>query len=192
MLPIIACSVISLAIIIERSLVLRRRVVMPEGLVADIDRALDRGSLSPDRIALLRRSSPLGRVLAAGLASVQSHPARISDAFEEAGRHVVHEFERYLNALGTIAATTPLLGLLGTVIGMIKVFAAITVAGVGDPQILAGGISEALITTAAGLSVGIPSLMFQRYFRGHVRELSVEIEQHALRLLEILQTRNVN
>ncbi len=192
MLPIVACSVISLAIIIERSLALRRRVVMPEGLVADIDRALDRGNLSPDRIALLRRSSPLGRVLAAGLASVQSHPARMSEAFEEAGRHVVHEFERYLNALGTIAATTPLLGLLGTVIGMIKVFAAITVAGVGDPQILAGGISEALITTAAGLSVGIPSLMFQRYFRGQVRELSVEIEQHALRLLEILQTRNVN
>ncbi|MBT3706774.1 MAG: MotA/TolQ/ExbB proton channel family protein, partial [Proteobacteria bacterium] len=170
MLPIVACSVISLAIIIERSLALRRRVVMPEGLVADIDRALGRGSVTPDRIALLRRSSPLGRVLAAGLASVQSHPARISDAFEEAGRHVVHEFERYLNALGTIAATTPLLGLLGTVIGMIKVFAAITVAGVGDPQILAGGISEALITTAAGLSVGIPSLMFQRYFRGQVQE----------------------
>ena len=107
MLPIVACSVISLAIIIERSLVLRRRVVMPEGLVADIDRALGRGSLTPDRIALLRRSSPLGRVLAAGLASVQSHPGRISEAFEEAGRHVVHDLERYLNALGTIAATTP-------------------------------------------------------------------------------------
>ena len=100
----------------------------------------------------------------------------------------MHELERYLNALGTIAATTPLLGLLGTVIGMIKVFSAITAVGVGDPQVLAGGISEALITTAAGLSVGIPSLMFHRYFLGKVNELTVAMEQDALRFMEVLQS----
>ncbi len=114
-------------------------------------------------------------------------PADIRRSIEEAGRHVVHELEKYLNALGTIAAITPLLGLLGTVIGMIKVFAAITAVGVGNPQILAGGISEALITTAAGLSVGIPSLMFHRYFKGKINELTVDMEQHALRLLNLMQ-----
>ncbi len=110
----------------------------------------------------------------------------MKEALEEAGRHVVHDLERYLNTLGTIAAITPLLGLLGTVIGMIKVFSAITAFGVGDPVVLAGGISEALITTAAGLSVGIPSLMFYRYFRGRVNELTVSMEQEALRLVDII------
>ena len=176
MLPILACSVFSLAIIIERSLALRRSVVTPAGLSADIDRAIAQGRLDVDRIATLRRGSALGHVLAAGLATAQSDPTRVQEAVEEAGRHVVHGLERYLNALGTIAATTPLLGLLGTVIGMIKVFAAITTSGVGNPQVLAGGIHEALITTAAGLSIGIPSLMFHRYFRGRINELTVEIE----------------
>ena len=189
MLPILVCSVLSLAIILERSLALRRTVVTPSGLAADVERALIQGRLDADRIAELRRGSALGRVLAAGLACAQNDPLRVREAVEESGRHVVHGLERYLNALGTIAATTPLLGLLGTVIGMIKVFAAITTAGVGDPQILAGGIYEALITTAAGLSVGIPSLMFHRYFRGRINELTVEIEQQALRLLEVLRGR---
>jgi|TARA_B100000315_G_scaffold161516_1_gene149995 biopolymer transport protein ExbB len=191
MLPILACSVISLAIIIERSLALRRSVVTPAGLSADIDRAITQGRLDVDRIAALRRGSALGHVLAAGLATAQSDPGRVQEAVEDAGRHVIHGLERYLNALGTIAATTPLLGLLGTVIGMIKVFAAITTSGVGDPQVLAGGIYEALITTAAGLSIGIPSLMFHRYFRGRINELTVEIEQQALRLLDLLRQRNL-
>ena len=191
MLPILACSVISLAIIIERSLALRRSVVTPAGLSADIDRAIAQGQLDVDRIASLRRGSALGQVLAAGLATAQSDPGRVQEAVEDAGRHAVHGLERYLNALSTIAATTPLLGLLGTVIGMIKVFAAITTSGVGDPQVLAGGIYEALITTAAGLSIGIPSLMFHRYFRGRINELTVEIEQQALRLLDLLRQRNL-
>lgn len=191
MLPILACSVISLAIIIERSLALRRSVVTPAGLSADIDRAIAQGQLDVDRIASLRRGSALGQVLAAGLATAQSDPGRVQEAVEDAGRHVIHGLERYLNALSTIAATTPLLGLLGTVIGMIKVFAAITTSGVGDPQVLAGGIYEALITTAAGLSIGIPSLMFHRYFRGRINELTVEIEQQALRLLDLLRQRNL-
>jgi len=192
MLPIVTCSIISLAIILERFAALQASRVLPKGLVSDIDRLLAQGRMDPDRIALVRRSSPLGRVLAAGLSQASSHPERIEEAMEEAGRHVVHGFERYLNALGTIAATTPLLGLLGTVIGMIKVFAAITSLGVGDPQVLAGGIYEALITTAAGLSVGIPSLMFHRYFRGRISELAHEIERHALRLLEILRARHAS
>lgn len=191
MLPILACSVISLAIIIERSLALRRSVVTPAGLSADIDRAIAQGQLDVDRIASLRRGSALGQVLAAGLATAQSDPGRVQEAVEDAGRHVIHGLERYLNALSTIAATTPLLGLLGTVIGMIKVFAAITTSGVGDPQVLAGGIYEALITTAAGLSIGIPSLMFHRYFRGRINELTVEIEQQAFRLLDLLRQRNL-
>ena len=134
----------------------------------------------------LRESSPLGRILAAGIVNSQHGREIMKDAIEESGRHVVHELERYLNSLGTIAAITPLLGLLGTVIGMIKVFAAITAFGVGDPTVLAGGISEALITTAAGLSVGIPALMFYRYFRGRVNALTVNMEQEAIRLVEVL------
>ena len=129
---------------------------------------------------------PLGRILAAGLSN--SHHGReiMKDAIEESGRHVVHELEKYLNSLGTIAAITPLLGLLGTVIGMIKVFSAITAFGVGDPTVLAGGISEALITTAAGLSIGIPAMMFYRYFKGRVYSLTVDMEQEAIRLVEVL------
>jgi biopolymer transport protein ExbB len=144
--------------------------------------------LTNEQIDSVRETSALGQILAAGLSRQTQQAFLVKDAIEEAGGHVVHELERYLNALGTIAATTPLLGLLGTVIGMIKVFSAITAVGVGDPQVLAGGISEALITTAAGLSVGIPSLMFHRYFLGKVNELTVAMEQDALRFMEVLQS----
>jgi biopolymer transport protein ExbB len=111
----------------------------------------------------------------------------MKESIREVGQHVVHQLERYLNTLGTIASITPLLGLLGTVIGMIKVFAVITAEGVGDPAVLASGISEALITTAAGLSVAIPSLMFYRYFRGRVDGLVVSMEQESLKMIEALQ-----
>jgi biopolymer transport protein ExbB len=110
----------------------------------------------------------------------------MKEAIEDTGRHVVHELERYINTLGTIAAISPLLGLLGTVIGMIKVFSAITTAGVGNPSALAGGISEALITTAAGITVAIPTLMFYRYFRGKIAMLVIRMEQQALRMVEVL------
>ncbi len=116
----------------------------------------------------------------------------MKEGIEDVGRHVVHELERYLNSLGTIASITPLLGLLGTVIGMIKVFSVITTQGVGDPGVLAGGISEALITTAAGLTVAIPTLMFYRYFRGRVDELVVTMEQEALKMVEALHDQSVN
>lgn len=183
---IIVCSVVSVAIVIERFWTLKKSAVTPFGLMDKVEKLLDEEELDPSRVAEIRRSSPLGRILAAGMVNIDQHRVVMKEAIEEAGRHVIHELERYLNALGTIAVITPLLGLLGTVIGMIDVFAAITTAGVGNPTVLAGGISQALITTAAGLTVGIPSLMFHRYFRGKVEELAVDMEQEALRFLEFV------
>ena len=188
MWPIVVCSVLALAIIVERCWSLRRSVVAPRDLMSQIQGMTLGDRLTNEQIDAVRETSALGQILAAGLSRQTQQAFLIKDAIEEAGGHVVHELERYLNALGTIAATTPLLGLLGTVIGMIKVFSAITAVGVGDPQVLAGGISEALITTAAGLSVGIPSLMFHRYFLGKVNELTVAMEQDALRFMEVLQS----
>ena len=150
---------------------------------------IERREIDPARVRAIRESSPLGRILATGLAN--SHHGRdiMKDAIEETGRHVVHELERYLNSLGTIAAITPLLGLLGTVIGMIKVFSAITAFGVGDPTVLAGGIAEALITTAAGLTVAIPALIGYRYYRNRVDTLVVDMEKEAIKLVEALHRR---
>ena len=188
MWPIVVCSVLALAIIVERCWSLRRSVVAPRDLMSEIQGMTLGDRLTNEQIHSVRETSALGQILAAGLSRQTQQAFLVKDAIEEAGGHVVHELERYLNALGTIAATTPLLGLLGTVIGMIKVFSAITAVGVGDPQVLAGGISEALITTAAGLSVGIPSLMFHRYFLGKVNELTIAMEQDALRFMEVLQS----
>ena len=159
---------------------------MPPGLLSDFEALWQEPAENAQKIAELRHASPLGRVLSAGLSNVDQHRVVIKEAIEEAGRHVVHQLEYRISTLGTIAAITPLLGLLGTVIGMIKVFSAITVFGVGDPSILAGGISEALVTTAAGLCVGIPSLLFYRYFRARVNEITVYMEQEAIRFLELL------
>jgi len=184
--PIILCSVIAMAIIIERLWAYRGRKVIPSNLVAQIWQLHQKGQITAAHIATVRDSSPLGRILAAGLVN-RDHPREMmKEAIEEEGRQVVHELERYLNTLGTIAAITPLLGLLGTVIGMIKVFTAITSAGVGNPAVLAGGISEALITTAAGLSVAIPSLIFHRYLSGRVDKLVVGMEEQALKMVEVM------
>lgn len=186
MLPIIACSVIALAIIAERLWSLQLRRVLPPHLVAQVWTWDRESQLDQDRLRDLRRGSPLGQILAAGL--VNRHHSReiMKESIEDTGRQVVLELERYLNTLGTIAAISPLLGLLGTVIGMIKVFTAIITMGVGDPAPLAGGISEALITTAAGLAVAIPSLMFYRYLRGRVDMLVVRMEQEAMRMVEVM------
>ncbi len=186
MAAILACSVIALAIIGERLWALARRRVLPPHLVAQAWRWATSGQLDQAHLRSLRESSPLGRVLAAALVN-RHHPREImKEAVEDTGRHVAHELERYLNTLGTIAGISPLLGLLGTVLGMIKVFTTITTQGVGNPAALAGGISEALITTAAGLVVAIPSLMFYRYLRGRVDELVVRMEEEALKLVEAL------
>ena len=186
MVPILACSVIAMAIIAERFWTLQRKRITPPNLVVQVWQWAKSGELDEDRIRRLRKSSPLGRILAAGLVNRDSSREMMKESIEDVGRHVVHDLDRYLNTLGTIASITPLLGLLGTVIGMIKVFAVITTQGVGDPGVLAGGISEALITTAAGLTVAIPTLMFHRYFRGHVDELVVTMEQEALKMVEAM------
>ena len=186
MVPIVLCSIIAMAIAAERMWTLQRRRIVPENLVVQVWQWARSGSLSEERIRLIRKGSPLGRILAAGLANQDREREVMKESIEDVGRHVVHDLERYLNALGTIASIAPLLGLLGTVIGMIKVFAVITTQGIGDPAVLANGISEALITTAAGLTVAIPSLMFHRYFRGRVDELVITMEEEALKMLEAL------
>jgi len=162
MLPIIACSVVALAIIVERIWALRDKRVIPSQLVAQVWHWERNNQLDKDQVMKLRSDSPLGSILAAGLFNRGKKLEVMKEAIEDTGRVVVHDLQRYLNSLGTIAAVTPLLGLLGTVIGMIKVFSNLTTHGVGNVGSLAGGISEALIATAAGLVVAIPSLMFYR------------------------------
>ena len=189
MVPIVACSIVALAIVGERFFTLRGDKVLPNNLVADVWRMASTRQLNDEKIREIQQGSPLGRVLAAGLMN-RSHEREIMKAsIEEVGGHVAHELTRYLNALGTIAAVTPLLGLLGTVVGMISVFTNITTVGVGNPAQLAGGISQALITTAGGLMVAIPSLMFHRYFRGKVDGLVVDMEKESLKLVDVLQKR---
>jgi len=187
MAPIILCSILALAIIGERFWALRRSNVVPAGVGQQVEDWAARHELDRRHIDQLRSGSALGRVLAAAL--VNRHRSRdlIKEAVEDTGRHVVHELERFLNTLGTIAGISPLLGLLGTVIGMIKVFSAILVHGVGDASQLAGGISEALITTAAGLSVAIPALMFHRFLLRRVDELMITMGQESVKLVEIMQ-----
>jgi len=186
MLPILLCSVVAMAIVAERFWTLRKSRILPAHLVAQIWHWKKASQLDNAKITALRDSSLLGRILAAGLINLAHDREVMKESIEETGRQVVHQLERYLNTLGTIASITPLLGLLGTVIGMIKVFNAILQEGVGNPNVLAGGISEALITTAAGLAVAIPSLMFYRYFRGKVDALVVEMEEQALKMVEIM------
>lgn len=186
MLPILLSSVVAMAIVVERLWTLRRDRIVPSNLVVQVWQWAKNGELDDDRIHEIRASSPLGRVLAAGLANRRAERESMKAAIEDVGRHVVHEMERYLGALGTIAAVTPLLGLLGTVIGMIKVFTVITVQGVGNPEVLAEGISQALITTAAGLSVAIPTLLFHRHLQRRVDDLVVTMEQEALKMVEVL------
>jgi len=189
MLPIIICSVISGAIILERVWTLQQERVLPRDLTRQVWEWVSKNQLNHQHVKSLHEGSPLGEILAAGLSNRHREREIIKESIEDTGRHVVYELERYLNTLGTIAAVTPLLGLLGTVIGMVKVFAAITTHGVGDPAVLAGGISEALITTAAGLSVAIPSLIAYRYLRGRIDSLVVQMEKEAVTLVEALHRR---
>ncbi len=188
MLPIILCSVVAAAIIAERMWSLQRKRVLPADLAEKVWFWAKNNKLDDNHLRALQGSSPLGQVLAAGLINRDEDRELIKESIQDTGRHVVHDLERYLNSLGTIAAITPLLGLLGTVIGMVKVFAAITSHGVGNPAVLAGGISEALITTAAGLSVAIPALIGYRYLRGRVDSLVVNMEKEAMKLLEAIHS----
>jgi biopolymer transport protein ExbB len=186
MLPIMLCSITAMGIVAERFWSLQRKKILPPALVAQIWRLEKDHNLNEPSIRRIKMSSPLGSILAAGLLNRRHGREMMKTSIEEAGRQVVHELERFLNTLGTIASITPLLGLLGTVVGMIKVFAAIMIHGVGDPSLLAGGISEALLTTAAGLTVAIPSLIFHRYFERLVDEYVLNMEEEALKLIDVM------
>lgn len=188
MIPILFCSVIAAGISVERFWTLRAEQVAPRNLLTQVWTWIKNNEMDNSRLRELKSGSPLGQILAAGITSHRRGRDVMKESIEEVANHVVHELERYLNTLGTVAAITPLLGLLGTVIGMIKVFAAIQLEGTGNAAVLAGGISEALITTAAGLSVAIPSLFFHRYFQRKIDELVIYMEQEALKLVEVLNT----
>ncbi len=187
MLPLILCSIVAMGIICERFWSLRRNQIIPPHLVPHIWKLSQDNSLTDSTLHNLKSDSPLGVILAAGLYNRNHGREIMKTSIEEAGRQVVHELERFLNTLGTIASVTPLLGLLGTVVGMIKVFSAIMAqGGMSNPAILAGGISEALMTTAAGLSVAIPSLIFHRYFERLIDEYVLKMEEESLKLVDII------
>ena len=186
MWPIIACSVIAVAIVLERLWSLQEKRVLPANVANQVWECVQHDQIDVQQIQQVHQSSPIGQVLAAGLAYRHAPRDVLKEVVEDAGRHVVHDLERYLNPLGTIAAISPLLGLLGTVSGMIRSFTAITTEGVGNPTVLAGGISEALVTTAAGLTVAIPALIAYRYLRGRVDGLVVKIEKESIRFIEAL------
>jgi biopolymer transport protein ExbB len=186
MLPLIACSVLALAIVIERAWALRRIKVIPRHLVAQIWHQIKNKQLDAGALKALRNASPMGRVLAAGIVNLGHSREVMIEAIQDVGRHEAHSLERFLNSLGTIASIAPLLGLLGTVLGMIEVFSVIGQQGIGEAGALAGGISEALVTTATGLLVAIPALTAYRYFRGKVDALVIEMEQEALKLVDVI------
>jgi biopolymer transport protein ExbB len=186
MWPIILCSVIAAAIVFERLWTLQDRRVLPRDLTARVQQVIDSNQINDRVIEAIERNSPLGKVLAVGLANRHRPREVIMDRLEDTGRHVIHELERFLNTLGTIAGVSPLLGLLGTVTGIIRAFNAIQAGGMGDPRMLSGGIAEALVTTAAGLTVAIPALIAYRYLRGRIDRIVVEMEKDAIRLADAL------
>lgn len=185
MVPILLCSIIAAAISVERLWTLQRSRITPKNLLSQVWGAMKNKEMDQQKLRELRTSSPLGQVLAAGIGNRQRGREVMKEAMEEVASQVSHDLERYLTSLGVIASISPLLGLLGTVVGMINVFNALMLEGAGNANLLAGGISQALITTAAGLSVAIPALMFHRFFLRRVDELMVIMEQEAVKLVEM-------
>lgn len=186
MLPILVCSAVALGIIVERFWTLRPARLSPSGLLDEVRGWWKQGQLDRRHIEQLRNGSPLGEILAAGLLNARHGRDIMKESIQEAAAKVVHDLERFLSTLGTIAAIAPLLGLLGTVIGMIDVFSAIMIHGTGDAARLAGGISTALITTATGLTVAIPAIFFHRFFVRRVDEITISMEQAAVHLVDIV------
>lgn len=183
--PLIIASVIALAIIVERFWALRASVVTPEQLLPEVQHWLQQGGINKETLSRLEAHSLLGRVFASALANANHSREVTKEAIEETGRAVAHQLERYLPTLGTIATVSPLLGLLGTVIGMVELFGSFTNSG-HDVAQFARGISVALYNTAAGIVVAVPSMIFYRYFRGKVDTFLVEMEQQAIKLVEII------
>ena len=189
MIPLLLLSAVAIAIIVERAWTLRRSAVIPPSLGDEVRAWAARGKLDPAHIESLRRTSPLGALLAAAL-DVRARPRDlVRERIEDVGRHLVHRMERYLNTLGTIAASGPLLGLFGTVVGMIQMFLAIGDGGLGDVNQLAAGIGKALVCTATGMIVAIPALMAHRWFRGRIAEYIVAMEHEAMLLLDAIAPR---
>jgi biopolymer transport protein ExbB len=183
--PLLLASVIAVALIIERSIALRRSKIVPEGLLQSVIGDFRQGGVTPEMLNRLAAHSPLGRVLAAGLGSIRSNREVMKEAIEEAGRAVGHDLDRFLTSLGTIASIAPLMGLFGTVIGMIEIFGSQNPSG-ANPQQLAHGISVALYNTAFGLLIAIPAMIFYRHFRAMVYGFVVDMEQQAVRLVEVV------
>ncbi len=184
--PLLFASVVAVALIIERGAALRRSKIVPGGLLQSAVADYRKGGIAEPQLVRLEAHSPLGRVLAAGMRNARASREVMKEAIEEAGRGVSHELERFLTSLGTIASIAPLMGLFGTVVGMIEIFGSSTAAG-NNPQTLAHGISVALYNTAFGLIVAIPSMIFYRHYRSRVDGFLVEMEQEAVKLVEILQ-----
>lgn len=187
MLPIVLCSIIAVAIVIERLWTLRASRISPPNLLAQVWQCKQDQQMNHDKMTKLRAGSPLGQILAAGLANSRHGREMMKESIQEAGVKVVNELERYLTPLGTIAAITPLLGLLGTVLGMIEIFGAFMDSGMANAPQLAGGIAKALVTTAAGLFVAIPAVFFHRFLQRRVDELVVNMEQEAIKLVEAVE-----
>ena len=183
--PLIFVSIVALALIIERAWTLRRAQIIPPGLVDKVIAEYRKKGLTQELVDLTAGQGPMGQILASGLANIKSPRPVVKEALEETGSVVAHGLEKYLNAIGTIAAAAPLMGLLGTIIGMIEIFGSTGSAGV-DPPRLANGISGALYNAAMGIIVAVPALMFYRYFRGKVDSLLIEMEQQATRMVDIL------
>jgi biopolymer transport protein ExbB len=182
---LIFASVIAVALIAERLTFLRSKNVAPAGLLDEVVQELKQRGINETMLSRLAEESPLGRIFAAGLKNARTTPEIMKEAIEEAGRSAAHELERFLTTLGTIASISPLLGLFGTVVGMIEIFGAQTAVG-NTPAILAHGISVALYNTAFGLIVAVPSMIFYRHFRAKVDSLIIEMEQQAIKLVEIV------
>lgn len=188
MVPIILCSILVIAIGAERFWTLDPKKIAPRHLLAQVWSWIKNNQLDASKLRELKQSSPLGRILAAGLSNSRHGRDVMKDSIQEAASQVIHEMERYLTILSTIANIAPLLGLLGTVIGMIKVFTAIMLQGTGNAGVLAGGISEALITTAAGLTVAIPAMILHRFFQRRVDTIVVTMEEEAVKLVDALHS----
>ena len=183
--PLLFASIVAVALIIERLIALRRSKIMPDGLLQQAVGEYRQGKLNKEKLDALENDSPLGRILAAGLRNVKSPREVMRESVEEAGNMVAHELERYLTTLGTIASISPLMGLFGTVVGMIEIFGSQAPTG-SNPAQLAHGISIALYNTGFGLVIAIPSMIFWRHFRGQVNGYLVEMQQQALRLVEVI------
>lgn len=184
MIPILACSIGVIAIVFERYWTLSQSKIAPPGLLQQTWDDYRNQRLKGEKMAELRNNSPLGEIFAAGLANARHGRAVMKDAMEDAGNKVTHDMGRFLSTLGTIATISPLLGLLGTVLGMIDVFTEIMISGTGNAGVLAGGISKALITTASGLTVAIPAMIFHRHFERLIEGMVVDLEQQATRLVD--------